>query len=81
MTNRYAGVNTPSAPQQIIVEIGRQRSILECDIDVRAITRYGEMTDEEAETSMHLFIEQVMPQIRATARGQAACGARLLRRW
>lgn len=72
MANMYAGVNTWGTPSQIIEKISQQRSILECDVDVLAITKYGGMTDAEAETSMRLFADKVMPELRATAKGQAA---------
>ncbi|MDG2306912.1 MAG: LLM class flavin-dependent oxidoreductase [Candidatus Binatia bacterium] len=72
MANMYAGVNSWGTPEQLLEKIAQQRSILDCDIDVLAITKYGGMTDAEAESSMRLFASEVMPKVRATATGQAA---------
>lgn len=72
MANMYAGVNTFGTPDEIVERIEQQRRILECDLDVLAITKYGGMTDAEAEASMRLFASEVMPRLRATARSSAA---------
>lgn len=72
MANMYAGVNTFGTPEQILERIDQQRTILDCDVDVLAIMKYGGMTGEEAESSMRLFAEKVMPEARATSRVPAA---------
>ncbi len=72
MANMYAGVNTWGTPEQILEKIGQQRSILQADVDVLAIMKYGGMSDAEASSSMKLFAEKVVPELRATAKGQAA---------
>lgn len=68
MANMYAGVNTWGTPEQVIEKIHEQRRVLEADVDVLAITKYGGMTDAEAESSMRLFAEKVMPELRSTAK-------------
>jgi len=64
MANMYAGVNTFGTPEQILEKIGQQRSVLDCDIDVLAITKYGGMSDPEAQSSMRLFADKVIPALR-----------------
>ena len=72
MANMYAGVNTYGTPDEIIEKVEEQRRILDCDIDVLAITKYGGMSDAEAESSMRLFAEKVAPALRsASTSGQA----------
>ena len=72
MATMYAGVNTFGTPGQIVARIEQQRAILGCELDVLAITKYGGMTDAEAQASMRLFATDVMPRLRASARGSAA---------
>ena len=64
MANMYAGVNTFGTPEQILEKIGEQRRVLDCDVDVLTIAKYGGMTDQEAAGSMRLFAEKVMPALR-----------------
>jgi alkanesulfonate monooxygenase SsuD/methylene tetrahydromethanopterin reductase-like flavin-dependent oxidoreductase (luciferase family) len=63
----YASVNTYGTPAQVIEKIARQREVLDCDLDVLAITKYGGMTDAEAAASMRLFAREVMPALRASS--------------
>ena len=63
----YVGVNTFGTPDEIVGKIQEQRDLLDCDVDVLAITKYGGMTDAEAQSSMRLFAEKVMPVLRATS--------------
>jgi alkanesulfonate monooxygenase SsuD/methylene tetrahydromethanopterin reductase-like flavin-dependent oxidoreductase (luciferase family) len=72
MASMYASVNTFGTPAQIVERIEQQRSILGCDLDVLAITKYGGMSDAEAQASMRLFATDVMPRLRASARGSVA---------
>lgn len=72
MAKMYAGVNTFGTPAQIVERIEQQRRILDCDLDVLAITKYGGMTDAEAQASMRLFASDVMPRLRARSSGSAA---------
>ena len=72
MASMYAGVNTFGTPAQIVARIEEQRRILDCDLDVLAIVKYGGMTDAEARASMRLFAAEVMPHLREGTRGDAA---------
>lgn len=72
MANMYAGVNTYGTPEQIVDRIENQRRILDCDIDVLTIMKYGGMTDAEAQSSLQLFASDVMPRLRAGSRRSAA---------
>jgi alkanesulfonate monooxygenase SsuD/methylene tetrahydromethanopterin reductase-like flavin-dependent oxidoreductase (luciferase family) len=72
MANMYAGVNTFGTPAQIVEKIEAQRRVLDCELDVLTMVKFGGMTDAEAESSMRLFSTEVMPHLRATARRTAA---------
>lgn len=73
MATMYAGVNTFGTPEQVVEKIETQRRILDCDLDVLAIMKYGGMTDAEAQASLKLFAAEVMPRLRAgSARSAAA---------
>jgi alkanesulfonate monooxygenase SsuD/methylene tetrahydromethanopterin reductase-like flavin-dependent oxidoreductase (luciferase family) len=72
MANMYAGVNTFGTPDRIVERIEEQRRVLDCDLDVLAIVKYGGMTDAEAHASMRLFAAEVMPRLRARRPGSAA---------
>lgn len=72
MANMYAGVNTFGTPDEVVEKIEQQRRILDCDIDVLMITKYGGMTDAEAQASLRLLAADVVPRIRAGARSAAA---------
>ena len=71
MASMYASVNTFGTPDQIVEKIEAQRQITGCDVDVLAITKYGGMTQAEAESSMRLFADEVSPRLRATSRAAA----------
>jgi hypothetical protein len=58
--------------EQVVEKIERQREVLDCDVDVLAIVKYGGMTDREAHDSMRLFADEVMPAIRSTPSGGTA---------
>lgn len=66
MANMYAGVNTFGTPDEVVEKIRAQRDVLGCEIDVLAITKYGGMTQAEAEASMRLFAGKVIPELRGT---------------
>jgi alkanesulfonate monooxygenase SsuD/methylene tetrahydromethanopterin reductase-like flavin-dependent oxidoreductase (luciferase family) len=72
MAEMYASVNAYGTPSEIIAKIKQQRDVLDCDIDVLAIMKYGGMTDAEATASMRLFARDVMPALRAAQGGVAA---------
>jgi alkanesulfonate monooxygenase SsuD/methylene tetrahydromethanopterin reductase-like flavin-dependent oxidoreductase (luciferase family) len=72
MASMYASVNTFGTPDEIVARIDEQRRILECDLDVLAIVKYGGMSQGEAEASMRLFASEVMPRVRSSARPSAA---------
>ena len=63
MAEMYAGVNTFGTPDQILERIAEQRRVLDCDLDVLAITKYGGMSMAEARDSMRLFADRVMPAL------------------
>ncbi len=54
-----------------ILQRGRMKNDLAKDVDVLAITKYGGMTQAEAESSMRLFADEVSPRLRATSRAAA----------
>ena len=66
MATMYAGVNTFGTPDQVVEKIERQRAVLECDLDVLAMVKYGGMSDAEAQASLRLFAADVMPRLRAS---------------
>lgn len=72
MANMYASVNTYGTPDEVVEKIERQREILECDLDVLCMVKYGGMTDAEAQASLRLFASDVVPRLRAGARTAAA---------
>ncbi len=81
MADMYVGVNTFGTPEQIVEKIQAQRDLLDCDVDVLTMMKYGGMSDAEAQSSMRLFAEKVMPVLRATSdsggRGDQAESARM----
>ena len=62
MAEIYAGVNTFGTPEEIVEQLKAQKEILGCDHDVLVIPKYGSMSQEEAESSIRLFAEEVIPQ-------------------
>ena len=70
MAEMYSGVNTFGSPDQIVAKIEWQREILECDIDVLLMVKYGGMSQTESEASLSLFANEVMPRLRATGGGR-----------
>jgi len=72
MANMYASVNTFGTPDQVVERIERQRAILDCDLDVLCMVKYGGMSDAEAQASLRLFATDVAPRLRAGARPVAA---------
>jgi alkanesulfonate monooxygenase SsuD/methylene tetrahydromethanopterin reductase-like flavin-dependent oxidoreductase (luciferase family) len=63
MAEMYVGVNTFGTPEQVVEKLEAQREILGCDHDVLAIGKYGSMSQDEAESSLRLFAEEVMPRL------------------
>ncbi len=64
MAEMYASVNTFGTPAEIVEKIRAQGEILACEPDVLAIVKYGSMTQKEAESSLRLLAEQVLPRLR-----------------
>jgi hypothetical protein len=64
MAEMYVGVNTYGTPAEIVEQLRNQREILDHDIDVLQIVKYGGMTQAEAESSMRLFSSEVVPALR-----------------
>ena len=62
MADMYAGVNTFGTPNEIVEQLRDQKEILGCDHDVLMIPKYGSMSQSEAENSVRLFAEEVIPQ-------------------
>ena len=67
MAEMYAGLNTYGTPEQVIEQLKAQKEILGCDHDVLVIPKYGSMTQAEAESSIALFANDVMPAFRPAA--------------
>ena len=64
MADMYASVNTYGTPEEIVEKIRAQRAILGCETDVLMIVKYGSMTQEQAEASLHLLATEVLPALR-----------------
>lgn len=62
MASIYAGVNTFGTPEEIVEQLKAQKEILGCDHDVLVIAKYGSMTQDEAESSVRLIAEEVIPR-------------------
>ncbi|MBW2387901.1 MAG: LLM class flavin-dependent oxidoreductase [Deltaproteobacteria bacterium] len=66
MAEMYAGVNTFGTPEQIVEQLRNQKEILGCEHDILVIPKYGNMTQEEAEASVTLFANEVIPAFRGS---------------
>jgi len=63
MAEMYVGVNTYGTPDEIIEKLRSQREILGCEHDVLMIAKYGSMPQGEAEASVELFAQEVIPRL------------------
>jgi alkanesulfonate monooxygenase SsuD/methylene tetrahydromethanopterin reductase-like flavin-dependent oxidoreductase (luciferase family) len=61
MAEMYAGVNTFGTPEEIVEQLRNQKEILGCDHNVLVIPKYGSMSQEDAESSIRLFAQEVIP--------------------
>ena len=64
MAEIYAGVNTFGTPEQIVEQLRNQKEILGVDHDVLVIAKYGSMSQEEAESSIALIANEVIPKLK-----------------
>jgi len=64
MAEMYAGVNTFGTPDQIVEQLREQKEILGVDHDVLVIPKYGSMSQAEAEASIALVANEVIPKFR-----------------
>jgi alkanesulfonate monooxygenase SsuD/methylene tetrahydromethanopterin reductase-like flavin-dependent oxidoreductase (luciferase family) len=64
MAEMYASVNTFGTPEQIVEQLRSQKEILGCDHDVLVMPKYGNMSHAEAESSVTLFANEVLPHFR-----------------
>ena len=64
MAEMYASVNTFGTPKEIVEHLRSQKEVLGCDHDVLMIPKYGSMSQEEAESSVRLFANEVIPAFR-----------------
>lgn len=64
MADMYASVNTYGTPDEIVDQLKAQKEVLGCDHDVLVIPKYGNMTQEEAKSSISLFANEVIPKFR-----------------
>lgn len=64
MAEMYAGVNTFGTPAEVIEQLREQKRILGADHDVLVIPKYGSMSQAEAEESLRIFAEKVVPAFR-----------------
>jgi alkanesulfonate monooxygenase SsuD/methylene tetrahydromethanopterin reductase-like flavin-dependent oxidoreductase (luciferase family) len=62
MAEMYAGVNTFGTPEEIVEQLRNQKEILGCDHNVLVIPKYGSMSQEDAESSIRLFAQEVIPR-------------------
>jgi len=58
----YCAVNTYGTPEQIVEKL-RARRALTGDFELNMIANYGGMPQEEAEASIRLFAEEVLPEL------------------
>jgi alkanesulfonate monooxygenase SsuD/methylene tetrahydromethanopterin reductase-like flavin-dependent oxidoreductase (luciferase family) len=58
----YCAVNTYGTPEQIVEKLRRRRARIG-DFELTMISHYGGMTPEEAEASVRLFAEEVLPEL------------------
>jgi alkanesulfonate monooxygenase SsuD/methylene tetrahydromethanopterin reductase-like flavin-dependent oxidoreductase (luciferase family) len=58
----YCAVNTYGTPEQIVEKLRRRRALIG-DFELTMISHYGGMTPEEAEASVRLFAEEVLPEL------------------
>lgn len=59
----YCSVNLYGTPEQILEKLARRREIIG-DFELNLISSYGGMCQEEAEASVRLFGEEVLPALR-----------------
>jgi hypothetical protein len=62
--NTYVGIQTWGTPQQILERLEARKRLLG-GFEVLVLARYGGMTVEDAEGSLRLFAEGVLPEVRA----------------
>ena len=62
MADMYASVNLYGTPDEIAAQLKQQKEVLGVDHDVLVMPKYGSMTQAEAEASLSLFCEGVIPQ-------------------
>jgi hypothetical protein len=60
----YVDVQTWGTPQMILEKLGQRRRLLG-DFELSVIVHYGGLPAEEAERSMRLFGERVLPELHA----------------
>ena len=61
MAEMYASVNLYGSPDEIAAQLRQQKEILGVDHDVLIMSKYGSMSQAEAEKSASLFAEKVIP--------------------
>ena len=64
MAEMYASLNPVGTPEEIVDIIQAQRAVLGLTHDLLFIPRYGSMTPAEAERSVDLIAERVIPRLR-----------------
>lgn len=65
--NGFVDINTWGTPQQILEKMEKRRKVLG-DFDLTIQVSYGGMTGENAEKSMRLFAEKVLPELQSWKR-------------
>ena len=61
MAEMYASVNIFGTPGEIVEQLRHQKEALGVDHDVLVIPKYGNMAQEQAESSISLFANEVIP--------------------
>jgi alkanesulfonate monooxygenase SsuD/methylene tetrahydromethanopterin reductase-like flavin-dependent oxidoreductase (luciferase family) len=64
MADIYGSLNPVGTPEEIVEIIQAQRDVLGLNHDVLFIPRYGSMSLEQAETSVKLLADEVIPKLR-----------------
>jgi alkanesulfonate monooxygenase SsuD/methylene tetrahydromethanopterin reductase-like flavin-dependent oxidoreductase (luciferase family) len=62
--NAFVDINTWGTPRQIIEKLERRRREIG-DFDLTVQVSYGGLTGEQAERSLRLFADQVLPEIQS----------------
>jgi hypothetical protein len=58
----YCSFNSYGTPEQLVEKLRRRRALIG-DFELNVIAHYGGMAPDEAEASLRLFAEEVLPEL------------------